>query len=265
MRLEMRPAVYEDAPSALDAFEAANQTSAPFSIVVLDRANGCPSKFELLDQIKLGNEFSRIVVISSRCDACHPKECRSAGVDAFVSKPIDESYLERVLRNLVDGIEMERPTCDQMQAGTALQPEPVGWPLRVLLVEDNPVNQKVAVTLLTKRGYQVTVANNGLEGLDAFSNGTFDAVLMDVQMPVMNGWQATAAIRDREQGSGSHLPIIAMTAHAMKEDIDRCEAAGMDGYVSKPFRIEELLKELDRMRTMRIAPRDLIRVAAAIE
>jgi CheY-like chemotaxis protein len=84
-------------------------------------------------------------------------------------------------------------------------------------------------------------------------------------MPVMNGWDATAAIRARERVTGLHLPIIAMTAHAMKEDIDRCLAAGMDGYVSKPFRIEELLKELDRTQTMRIAPRDLIRMAAAIE
>jgi two-component system sensor histidine kinase/response regulator len=265
MRLEMRPAVYKDAPSALDAFEAANQTSSPFSIVVLDRANGCPSKFELLDQIMLRNEVSRIVVTSSRCDACHPKQCRSAGVDAFVSKPIDEFYLEHVLLNLVDGIEMERPTCDQMQAGTVLQPEPVDRRLRVLLVEDNPVNQKVAVTLLTRRGHQVTIANNGLEGLDAVSKGAFDAVLMDVQMPVMNGWQATAAIRDLERASGSHLPIIAMTAHAMTEDIDRCLAAGMDGYVSKPFQIEELLRELDRVQTLRIAPRDLIRMAAQIE
>jgi len=263
MGLEMSPAVYGDAPSALEAFEAANQTSAPFSIVVLDRPNGCPGKFELLDQIMLRNEVSRIVVTSSRCDACHPKECRSAGVDAFVSKPIDESYLERVLRNLVEDIEMERPTCDQMQAGTALKPEQVGRPLRVLLVEDNRVNQKVAVTLLTKRGHHVTVASNGLDGLDAVSNGTFDAVLMDVQMPVMNGWQATAAIREREKALGSHLPIIAMTAHAMKEDIDRCEAAGMDGYVSKPFRIEELLKELDRVQSMRTTPRDLIRMSAA--
>jgi two-component system, sensor histidine kinase and response regulator len=263
MGLEMSPAVYGDAPSALEAFEAANQTSAPFSIVVLDRPNGCPGKFELLDQIMLRNEVSRIVVTSSRCDACHPKECRSAGVDAFVSKPIDESYLERVLRNLVEDIEMERPTCDQLQAGTALKPEQVGRPLRVLLVEDNRVNQKVAVTLLTKRGHHVTVASNGLDGLDAVSNGTFDAVLMDVQMPVMNGWQATAAIREREKALGSHLPIIAMTAHAMKEDIDRCEAAGMDGYVSKPFRIEELLKELDRVQSMRTTPRDLIRMSAA--
>jgi CheY-like chemotaxis protein len=263
MGLEMSPAVYGDAPSALEAFEAANQTSAPFSIVVLDRPNGCPGKFELLDQIMLRNEVSRIVVTSSRCDACHPKECRSAGVDAFVSKPIDESYLERVLRNLVEDIEMERPTCDQMQAGTALKPEQVGRPLRVLLVEDNRVNQKVAVTLLTKRGHHVTVASNGLDGLDAVSNGTFDAVLMDVQMPVMNGWQATAAIREREKALGSHLPIIAMTAHAMKEDIDRCVAAGMDGYVSKPFRIEELLKELDRVQSMRTTPRDLIRNSAA--
>jgi CheY-like chemotaxis protein len=104
----------------------------------------------------------------------------------------------------------------------------------------------------------VTIASDGLEGLNAVLSGTFDVVLMDVQMPVMNGWEATAAIRARERESGAHLPIIAMTAHAMKEDIDRSLAVGMDGYVSKPFQIEALMNELGRVR-------DLIRMARAID
>ncbi len=121
-------------------------------------------------------------------------------------------------------------------------------PLRILLVEDNLVNQKVAVAMLTKRGHHVTTAANGREGLEAALRGSFDVVLMDVQMPVMNGLDATAAIRAREQGSGTHLPIIAMTAHALKEDIEGCRAAGMDGYISKPFQVETLLDELGRVQ-----------------
>jgi PAS domain S-box-containing protein len=136
--------------------------------------------------------------------------------------------------------------------------------LRVLLIEDNRINQKVAIAILSKRGHRVTVASNGLEGLNAISSATFDVVLMDVQTPVMNGWEATMAIRARERGSGSHLPIIAMSAHAMKEDIDRCLAAGMDSYVSKPFQIEELVKELDRVRTPRTTGQDLILMAEAV-
>jgi PAS domain S-box-containing protein len=133
------------------------------------------------------------------------------------------------------------------QARTDLGGE-FGAALRILLVEDNLVNQKVAVAMLQKRGHQVTIANNGHEGLNAASREAFDVVLMDVQMPVMNGWEATAAIRVRERESGMHLPIIAMTAHALKKDIESCQAAGMDGYVSKPFQVETLLKELGRVQ-----------------
>ncbi len=129
-----------------------------------------------------------------------------------------------------------------------------GAPLRILLVEDNLVNQKVAVSMLKKRGHQVTTASNGQEGLNAISREPFDVVLMDVQMPVMDGWEATAAIRARERKSGTHLPIIAMTAHALNEDIDACRVAGMDGYVSKPFQIESLLEELGRVCKAPVRP-----------
>jgi CheY-like chemotaxis protein len=112
---------------------------------------------------------------------------------------------------------------------------PVVRPLRVLLAEDNVVNQRVAVGLLTKRGHAITVANNGVEALAALDRQAFDLVLMDLQMPEMGGLDATAAIREREKGTGQHIRIVAMTAHAMSGDRERCLATGMDGYLSKPI------------------------------
>jgi CheY-like chemotaxis protein len=106
--------------------------------------------------------------------------------------------------------------------------------LHILLVEDNPINQKVAQRLLEKAGHSVTVAGNGREAVDHVSSRAFDVVLMDVQMPEMDGLEATAVIREREQGSDRRLPIVALTAHAMVGDRERCLQAGMDGYVTKP-------------------------------
>jgi signal transduction histidine kinase/CheY-like chemotaxis protein len=116
--------------------------------------------------------------------------------------------------------------------------------LDILLVEDNPVNQRLAARMLEKKGHSITVADNGLKALEVLENRTFDLVLMDVQMPVMDGYEATAAIRRREQGDSAHVPIIALTANAMAGDRERCLAAGMDGYVSKPVSIESLLREI---------------------
>jgi CheY-like chemotaxis protein len=113
-------------------------------------------------------------------------------------------------------------------------------PLQILLVEDNPVNQKVAVRLLEKHGHSVTVAGNGKEALSCLDERPFDLVLMDVQMPVMDGLEATAVIRQRETGTDRRLPIVALTAHAMVGDREKCLDAGMDGYVTKPI-IQPLL------------------------
>jgi TMAO reductase system sensor TorS len=147
------------------------------------------------------------------------------------------------------GVAAEAPA-DETVVKPGTSEDKLDVPLRILLVEDNLVNQKVAVAMLTKRGHHVTTARNGLEGLNVVGRDSFDLVLMDVQMPVMNGLEATKAIRASEHGSGRHLPIIAMTAHALREDIDRCRAAGMDGYISKPFQIETLIAELSRVQKL---------------
>src|SRR3984893_10579055 len=117
--------------------------------------------------------------------------------------------------------------------------------LHILLAEDNPINQKLTVRLLEKRDQIVVVASNGRETLAALEEQSFDLVLMDVQMPEMDGFEATTAIRDREKTTGEHLPIIALTAHAMKGDSERCLAAGMDAYVSKPIQPDQLFRVIE--------------------
>jgi CheY-like chemotaxis protein len=117
-------------------------------------------------------------------------------------------------------------------------------PLRILLVEDNLINQMVASRMLEKNGHIVVTVNNGKEALETLADGEFDAALMDIQMPEMDGLEATAAIRAREQGTARHLPIVALTAHALTGDRERCLEAGMDGYISKPVQSAQLLKAL---------------------
>jgi two-component system sensor histidine kinase/response regulator len=126
--------------------------------------------------------------------------------------------------------------------------------LRVLLAEDNAVNQMLAVRLLEKRGYTVTVAVNGREALAAFENESFDVILMDIQMPEMDGFEATAAIRLKEKSTGGHIPIIAMTAHSLVGDQERCLAAGMDGYVSKPIRTHQLFAVIEGVKEFEANP-----------
>ena len=129
-------------------------------------------------------------------------------------------------------------------------------PLDILLVEDNRINQKVAAAMLEKKGHRITVADNGLKALEALDGARFDLILMDVQMPEMGGFEATAAIRQREADSGEHIPIVAMTAHAMKGDRERCLEAGMDGYVSKPIRPDKLFEAIAELAPAPDAPQD---------
>ncbi len=126
--------------------------------------------------------------------------------------------------------------------------------MKILLAEDNAVNRKLATALLQKRGHQVVATENGREALNALERENFDLVLMDIQMPVLDGLDAIHAIRAKEQSSGSHLPIIALTAHAMKGDRERCLAAGADEYVTKPIRTPDLLAAIDRATNTRGQP-----------
>jgi CheY-like chemotaxis protein len=123
--------------------------------------------------------------------------------------------------------------------------------MKLLLVEDGRVNQMVSIKLLEARGHRVTLANHGREALDILEKSRFDAILMDVQMPEMNGYEATAAIRRREEGTGRHVPIIAMTANAMKGDREQCLAAGMDDYIAKPVQSDELYETVEKYANLK--------------
>jgi two-component system sensor histidine kinase/response regulator len=148
--------------------------------------------------------------------------------------------LSRVL-----GSRIENPEAPEVITGQTLRDGRA--PLRVLLAEDNSVNQRVAARLLDKRGHVVVVAGNGALALEALEQQTFDLILMDVQMPVMDGVQATAAIRQQEKITGTHIPIIAMTAHAMEGDRQRFLGSGMDGYISKPVHSRELFEVIESL------------------
>jgi two-component system sensor histidine kinase/response regulator len=173
--------------------------------------------------------------------------CRELGIAAYLMKPISQlELLDAILA--VQGMASAGP--DRLQVVTRHSLREGRRQLRILLAEDNKVNQLVAARLLGKRGHTVVVVGTGREALAALSepgSGGFDLILMDVQMPDMDGFEATRIIRAREKSSGSHLPIIAITAHAMKGDQERCLAAGMDGYVSKPFQAEEMFAAIDRV------------------
>jgi CheY-like chemotaxis protein len=172
-----------------------------------------------------------------------PKESRRLGIAGITSKPVKPSDLstaiQQAIANRPSAMKVEKTICRQ----NAL---PVGR-LRILLAEDNPVNQRVAVGLLTKRGHEITVVDTGIAVLEAMGSERFDLVLMDVQMPEMDGTEATAELRYRERISGEHLPIIALTAHAMKGDRELFLAAGMDDYISKPISPAELDAAIGRL------------------
>jgi CheY-like chemotaxis protein len=146
-------------------------------------------------------------------------------------KPLSEAELTRALDRAVHGVgENSEVPVPALSTGVTK-----GASLSVLVAEDNVVNQRLATRLLEKMGHRVTLASNGAEAIRAYAAARFDLILMDVQMPEMNGFEATGRIREHEQRTGGHVPIIALTAHAIQGDRDRCLAAGMDDYLSKPL------------------------------
>ena len=171
------------------------------------------------------------------------------GISRVLAKPVKPSTLLETIEHC-SGIAApsEAATSDGAAAATATGSESgTQRPLKLLLAEDGRVNQLVATRFLEDGGHQVTVANNGLEVIEALHREHFDAVLMDVQMPKMDGYQATAQIRAEEAESGTHIPIIAMTANAMQKNREKCLASGMDAYLAKPVQRDELFQALEKV------------------
>jgi CheY-like chemotaxis protein len=229
-------------------------------LVIVDAWMPGMDGFALVREIQQQPELARstVVMLSSSDRPDHQSQGRDLGIHAYLLKPVKASELLDCIVNLLHRPESAtpsgRPEPRAEETSSAVPP----LSLRILLAEDNPVNQLLATRLLDKFGHKVQVANNGKEALALLEKHGFDVVLMDVQMPEMDGFETTARIRTREQATGQHLPIVALTAHAMKGDRERCLQAGMDGYVTKPIQTQELLDTLEALVRRREPPPPIV-------
>ena len=255
---EMRSTSVESGEQALAQLASAQGEGDPYGLLLTDMHMPKMDGFRLLERIRQKPELSAVIIMmltsaGHRGDAAR---CQELGVAAYLLKPIRQSELrEAIARSL--GAAEEKGTIPLI---TRLSPQNARDPakgLRVLLAEDNLVNQRLVTRLLEKRGHRVVLSGNGHEALLALEKETFDLVFMDLQMPEMDGFEATAAIRQKEKGTKIHQEVIALTAHAMTGDRERCLAGGMDGYLSKPRRPMELDTLLQKYvdRRMSVAAR----------
>jgi two-component system sensor histidine kinase/response regulator len=197
-----------------------------------------------------------IMMLTSAGHRGDAARCQELGISAYLLKPIRQSELREAVARVLGARERDGaiPLITRFSLQDAREPDAY---LRVLLAEDNLVNQRLVVRLLEKRGHRVVVAANGLEVLRALEKESFDLVLMDLQMPEMDGFEATTGIREKEKGTGAHQAIVALTAHAMKGDREKCLAAGMDGYLTKPIRPQELDQLLEIYVARRMEARNV--------
>jgi signal transduction histidine kinase/DNA-binding response OmpR family regulator len=229
---------------ALTALDAATHDGHRFDLILLDAVMPNMDGFDLARRIgeQTGTGRPTIMMLSSSGRHEDVERCRSLGIAACLTKPISSGDLLGAIRDAVDPRRQTSAAPDTLSAPANRR---AAHARKILLAEDNVVNQRVAVGLLNRRGHHVTVASNGREALDAVAREQFDLVLMDLQMPVMGGLEATAAIRAHEAQAGGHLWIVAMTAHVMPGDKERCLAGGMDGYLGKPIDPKALFAEVE--------------------
>jgi signal transduction histidine kinase/DNA-binding response OmpR family regulator len=252
-RWGMKSTAVDGGRAALQAIEVANNAGYPFPLILLDGQMPEMDGFTLAEQVQKGSELANATIMMMLTSAGHlgdAARCRKLGISAYLVKPIRQGELLDAICQLLDGRVQTKP--EPLVTRHTLREEK--HRIRILLAEDNAINQTLAVRLLEKRGYAVTVAPDGQTAVEAFQTGGFELVLMDIQMPGMDGFQATAAIRESEKLSGGHIPIVAMTAHALVGDQERCFASGMDGYVTKPIRTSELFATIERMLADKLRP-----------
>jgi two-component system, sensor histidine kinase and response regulator len=241
LRWGMKPKSVASGWEALADLRQAQKAGTPTPLVLLDAQMPLLDGFATAAKVKKDPDLAAatIMMLTSGGQRGDADRCREVGISAYLTKPVRQAELrEAVVRVL--GLKQQRESSTRLVTRHSLQD--ARKHLRILLADDNAINRELSVRILAKRGHDVTVVVNGKLAAEAAAHDKFDVVLMDVQMPVMDGLEATAAIRATEAGTGKHLPIIAMTAHAMKGDRERCLAAGMDGYISKPIRVQELIQ-----------------------
>jgi two-component system sensor histidine kinase/response regulator len=239
----MSPVAVEGGRQAMEVLQEAKKASKPFALAVLDGRMPEMDGFTLAEWIKRDPELAAmaLILLSSSGQMGDGARCRQVGIAAYLMKPIQQSELMDAILAAMVGREVAEPPA--LVTRHTLREAQQGIPgVRVLVAEDNVVNRQLIIRLLEKHSYVPVVVTNGREAIAALEKEAVDLVLMDVQMPEMDGFEATAEIRRRERVTGAHVPIIAMTAHAMKGDRERCLAAGMDSYLTKPVQVYELLE-----------------------
>ena len=237
----MKPTCVDSGEAALAELAAVHEAEEPYKLILTDMHMPNMDGFTLIERIreKPGLSTAAIIMLTSAGHRGDATRCHELVVAAYLLKPIRQLELREAIARVL-GVAEEKgaiPLITRFSLQNARDPAAF---LHVLLAEDNLVNQRLATRLLEKRGHRVVIAGNGREAVLALEKETFDLVLMDVQMPEMDGFQATGAIREKEKGTEIHQEVIALTAHAMTGDRERCLAAGMDGYLSKPIRPQEL-------------------------
>jgi signal transduction histidine kinase/CheY-like chemotaxis protein len=242
----MKPALADGGTSALSLLEKAKTNGVPFPLVLLDAQMPEMDGYAIADKIKSDSRFglSQVVVLTSAGMRGDAAKCREIGISAYLTKPVRRSDLLRVIKMVLGSKDLEPVDRPLLTTHFLRENRPA---LTILVAEDNRVNQTLAQRLLQKRGHTVVLVETGKAALEAVEKQTFDLVLMDVQMPEMDGLEATATIRQKEKVSGKHLPIIAMTANAMIGDKVHCLQAGMDGYVAKPLSVKDLFGAIETL------------------
>ncbi|HXM96455.1 MAG TPA: response regulator [Candidatus Dormibacteraeota bacterium] len=261
-RWEMKAVLVESGEQALMQLSAARESGDPYGLILMDMHMPEMDGFALIERIRQRPELSTatIMMLTSAGHRGDAARCQELGVSAYLLKPIRQSELREAIARVLGAREQAGaiPLITRYSLHDARDPMSS---LRVLLAEDNSVNRLLATRLLEKRGHRVAVATNGREALAELEKESYDLVFMDVQMPDIDGLEVTAAIREKEKSSGNHQPVIALTALAMKGDEERCLAAGMDDYLSKPIRPHELDDILEKYVARRTAAANVVESA----
>jgi signal transduction histidine kinase/DNA-binding response OmpR family regulator/HPt (histidine-containing phosphotransfer) domain-containing protein len=244
LRWHMRPTTVDSGEAAIAAIAAAAAARRLFGLVLLDANLPDMDGFDVARRVRdeAAGAGATIMMLSSSRQNGERVRCGELGIQNYLIKPVDLRALLNVIRRALAGQQAARPALPAAML-------PMDLPerrLNILLAEDNPVNQRLAASLIKRRGHRVTIVGNGRDAVDEVGRQPYDVVLMDVQMPEMGGFEATAAIRARERDTGMHLPIIAITAHVMKGDRERCLTAGMDDYITKPFDSRSLCRTIEQ-------------------
>ena len=245
-RWEMFPTAVSNGKAALERLQMRKTAGIPFALVLLDSQMAEMDGFAVAETIQQNPDLvgSTIMMLTSSPNAGDAKRCEQVGIKTYLTKPIRQyELLDSICTAFGSSLPHRSEAIPRSYTGRRAD----GRAVEVLLAEDNQINQTLALRLLEKRGYKVTVVSDGLAAVEATSNKKFDLVLMDVEMPKLDGLSATCAIREREKVSQNHIPIIAMTAHAMKGDRERCLDSGMDAYVTKPINAHELFETIDSL------------------